>query len=58
MEAEGLVVVLSTHPLIETGLVVEMAASSRAFTRATAFSIASLVRGARKDSIPSSFFYG
>ena len=55
MEAESLVVVLSSRPLIEVGSVVKVEASSRAFKRASAFSIASFVRGAKKDSIPFNF---
>ena len=55
MEAESLVVVFSSHQLIEVGSVVKVEASSHAFKRASAFSIASFVRGAKKDSIPSNF---
>ena len=55
MEAESLVVVFSNHPLTEVGSVVKAEASSHAFKRASAFSIASLVRGAKKDLIPSNF---
>ena len=55
MEGGGPMLVLCSQPMMREGVAVETESFSHNFRRASALAIAFVVRGAMKDSIPSSF---